>query len=238
MQLHKNICIDKLSSDFKQMHPFADGLKSQITTLAPVAYAATGNDGLAAASLALQPSRLPGKAKGWFIEIWSGSSRYEGWVTGIFFKEGQNVDLICKGERTIYAVYSAEQERIALRPGILNAWQPEYANCLKVYKWITLFFLFILTLILVIINISSDAPFSAYLTELPFIVIGVPLFSAVLIWASSRKELKSAAQGTRIFRLLKFSDPKSLVLATGARLVKMEEGTDYFFKTEGLTCLK
>lgn len=62
-----------------------------------------------------------------------GAATFKGWVTGIFFKQGDLVDLIYRGTH-IYAVYNQQQELIAMRPAVLSGIRFQLKLCPKVFK--------------------------------------------------------------------------------------------------------
>lgn len=234
MIIHSNIQIDALNCTFKEMHPKINAFKNQLSTVAPIYYAATDNPGLASAALNMHTPGKTTKSKGWLVEIQSGGKLYKGWVTGIFFNQGDRVDIICRDSNTIYAIYSHAREVITMRPGILSGIKFVLANCTKVFKWIAITLAILATLFLFISNLISSAPFTDFLFQLPFIFIGSILISSLLLWISSRKEIISSYWGSKIFKILNFNNPQILVIATTERLIKMDTETGYYYNARNL----
>lgn len=72
MRLYKHIRIDLLTISFEEMSHRLDDFKNQTAQWAPALYAATGNDGLAALTLALQSTQNAVKSKAWSVVNQSG----------------------------------------------------------------------------------------------------------------------------------------------------------------------
>ena len=86
------------------------------TLLSPILLALSGNGGLAVGNMAVNYGMSIAKGKAYWVELDVDGRTLKGWLGGVYFKDGDAVDVVVEGNDTLFAVNSSNERVIAILP--------------------------------------------------------------------------------------------------------------------------
>ncbi len=187
----------------------AGEFERKATLLSPILLALSGNGGLAVGNMAVNYGMSIAKGKAYWVEFEVDGKTLKGWLGGVYFKDGDAVDVVVEGNETLLAVNSANERVIAILP-------PCGSSPKMIYKYMRYTFIGIFLFLLLFLGVSFFfAAAREDLVELISIAfpcaIAVALFVAV---GANWRELLHAVRTRKILTALKLPEADSLDLPT------------------------
>ena len=179
------------------------------TLLSPILLALSGNGGLAVGNMAVNYGMSIAKGKAYWVEFDVEGRTLKGWLGGVYFKDGDAVDVVVEGHDTLLAVNSSDERVIAILP-------PCGSSPKMIYKYMRYTFLGIFLFLLLFLGVGFFfAAAREDLVELISIAfpctIAVALFVAV---GANWRELLHAVRTRKILTALELPEADSLDLPT------------------------
>ncbi|USX08910.1 hypothetical protein NHH62_19600 [Paraburkholderia fungorum] len=179
------------------------------TLLSPILLALSGNGGLAVGNMAVNYGMSIAKGKAYWVEFEVDGRTLKGWLGGVYFKDGDVVDVVVEGNESLLAVNSFDERVIAILP-------PCGSSPRMIYKYMRYTFIGILLFLLLFLGVGFF--FAAAREDLAALIsialpcaISVALFVAI---GANWRELLHALRTRKILTALELPEADSLNLPT------------------------
>ncbi|MBU7438560.1 hypothetical protein [Paraburkholderia fungorum] len=179
------------------------------TLLSPILLALSGNGGLAVGNMAVNYGMSIAKGKAYWVEFEVDGRTLKGWLGGVYFKDGDVVDVVVEGNESLLAVNSFDERVIAILP-------PCGSSPRMIYKYMRYTFIGILLFLLLFLGVGFF--FAAAREDLAALIsialpcaISVALFVAI---GANWRELLHALRTRKILTALELPEADSLNLST------------------------
>ena len=179
------------------------------TLLSPILLALSGNGGLAVGNMAVNYGKSIAKGKAYWVEFEVDGRTLKGWLGGVYFKDGDVVDVVVEGNESLLAVNSFDERVIAILP-------PCGSSPRMIYKYMRYTFIGILLFLLLFLGVGFF--FAAAREDLAALIsialpcaISVALFVAI---GANWRELLHALRTRKILTALELPEADSLNLPT------------------------
>ena len=201
--------VSNLRYSLEERQSKATEFERKATLLSPILLALSGNGGLAVGNMAVNYGMSIAKGKAYWVELDVDGRTLKGWLGGVYFKDGDAVDVVVEGNDTLFAVNSSNERVIAILPPCGSSPQMIYKYMRYTFIGIFLFLLLFLGLGFFFVAARED------LVELLSIAfpcaIAVALFVAI---GANWRELLHALRTRRILSALELPEADSLDLPT------------------------
>ncbi|MFL9885185.1 hypothetical protein PQR66_19235 [Paraburkholderia agricolaris] len=199
--------VSNLRYSLEERQSKAREFERKAALLSPILLALSGNGGLAVGNMAVNYGMSNARGKAYWVEFDVDGRALKGWLGGVYFKDGDAVDVVVERNETLLAVSSAEERVIAILPPCGSSPKMIYKYIRYTFIGIFLFLFLFLGVGLFFVAAREDL---AELISIAFpCAIAVALFVAV---GANWRELLHAVRTRKILTALELPEADSLDL--------------------------
>ncbi|MFM0030999.1 hypothetical protein PQR70_32775 [Paraburkholderia madseniana] len=201
--------VSSLRYSLEERQSKAGEFERKATLLSPILLALSGNGGLAVGNMAVNYGMSIAKGKTYWVEFEVDGRTLKGWLGGVYFKDGDVVDVVVEGNESLLAVNSFDERVIAILP-------PCGSSPRMIYKYMRYTFIGILLFLLLFLGVGFFfAAAREDLAELISIALPCAIAVALLVAIGANwRELLHALRTRKILAALELPEADSLDLPT------------------------
>ncbi|MFM0204412.1 hypothetical protein PQR53_31715 [Paraburkholderia fungorum] len=201
--------VSNLRYSLQERQSKAAQFERKATLLSPILLALSGNGGLAVGNMAVNYGISIAKGKAYWVEFDVNGVALKGWLGGVYFKDGDAVDVVVEGEDTLLAVNSSDERVVAILPPCGSS--PKMIYKYMRYTFIGIFLFLVLFLGLGFFFVAAHEDLVELLSIAFPCALAVAFFVAV---GANWRELLHAVRTKKILSELGLPDADSLDLPT------------------------